>query len=101
MSLRNFCAVCRITFEGSLDEPHRRDVEGFSDTITIGESRKGSDARITSIHFPILRYFALFASRCLIGHGNCGNLSIPDIIILHHGLYSDNSFSMGALLPNG
>ena len=29
-----------------------------------------SDARITSIHFPVLCYFAVFASSCLIGHGN-------------------------------
>ena len=51
MSLRNFCAVCRIPFEGGLEEPHHKDVDGFIDTITVGESRKGSDARITSIHF--------------------------------------------------
>ena len=62
-------------------------MEGFIDTITVGETRKVSDARITSIHFPVLCYFALFSSRCLIGRRNCGNLNIPDIIILHHGLY--------------
>ena len=87
MSLRNFCTVCRIPFEGSLDEPHRKDVDGFIDTITVGETRKVSDARITSIHFPVLHCFAIFASRCLIGHGNYGNLSVPDIIILFHALF--------------
>src|SRR4051812_12534278 len=64
----------------------------------VGETRKVSDARITSIHFPVLRYFAIFASRCLIGRGNCGNLSVPDIIILFHGLYSDNTGSMGGII---
>ena len=29
MSLRNFCTVCRIPFEGRLDEPHRKDVDGL------------------------------------------------------------------------
>ena len=82
MSLRNFCAVCRIPFEGKLEEPHRRDVGGFVNTITAGDPKKGSDARISSIHFPVLRYFSIFASRCLIGRGNSGNLSVPDIIIL-------------------
>ena len=67
MSLCDFCAVCKIPFEGSLEEPHRKDVDGFIDTITVGESRKVSDARITSIHFPVLHYFAIFAGRCLIG----------------------------------
>ena len=82
MSLYEFCTVCKIPFGGSLEEPHRRDVDGFIHTITIRETRKVSIARITSIHFPVLRYFAIFASRCLIGRENCGNLSIPDIIIL-------------------
>ena len=69
MSLEEFCRVCKIPFEGSLEEPHRKDVDGFIDTITVGETRKVSDARITSIHFPVLRYFAIFASSCLIGRG--------------------------------
>ena len=98
MSLYDFCRNRLVPFEGKTEEPHCDDVEGFIDTITVGETRKVSDARITSIHFPVLCYFALFASRCLIGRRNCGNLSIPDIIILHHGLYGDNSFSMGGII---
>ena len=76
----DFCRVCLVPFEGTTEEPHRSDVDGFIDIITVGETRKVSDARITSIHFPVLCYFALFASRCLIGHENCGNLSVPDSI---------------------
>ena len=76
MSLYDFCRICLVPFEGKTEEPHHDDVEGFIDTITVGETRKVSDARITSIHFPVLRYFALFASHRLIGHENCGNLSI-------------------------
>ena len=33
MSLCDFCAVCKIPFEGSLEEPHRKYVDGFIDTI--------------------------------------------------------------------
>ena len=98
MPLDEFFKVCKIPFEGTLDEPHRKDVDGFIDTITVGETRKVFDARITSIHFPVLRYFAIFASRCLIGRGNCGNLSVPDIMILFHGLFCDNSVSMGDII---
>ena len=93
-----FCAVCKLPFTGSIEEPHHNDVEGFIDTIAVGETRKVSDARITSIHFPVLRYFAIFASRCLIGRGNCGNLSVPDIIILFHGLFYDNSVCTGGII---
>ena len=90
----NFAWFARYLSGGNLEEPHRKDVDGFIDTITVGEMRKVSDARISSIHFPVLRYFAIFASRCLIGHENCGNLSVPDIIILFHALFSDSSVSM-------
>ena len=58
MSLRDFCRVCLIPFEGIIEEPHHGDVDGFIDTITIGETRKVSDARTTNIHFFVLHYFA-------------------------------------------
>ena len=82
MSLRHFCAVCRIPYEGELEEPHREDVEGFVNTIAVEEPKKGSEAKVSSIHFPVLCYFTIFASRCLIGRENSGNLSVPDIIML-------------------
>ena len=44
MSLYDFCRVCLVPFEGKTEEPHRDDVEGFIDTITVGETRKVSDA---------------------------------------------------------
>ena len=98
MPLYEFCVVCNIPPNGILEEPPRKELEPFINLISMGETRKVSDARITSIHFPVLRYFALFASRCLIGRGNCGNLSVPDIIILFHGLYCDNTVSMGGII---
>ena len=98
MSLHDFCRVCEIPFVGSIEEPHRSDVDAFIDRIVVGETRKVSDARITSIHFPVLRYFAIFASRCLIGRGNSGNLSAPDLVILPHALFRDTTFSLGAII---
>ena len=44
MSLYDFCRVCLVPFEGNTEEPHHDDVEGFIDTITVGETRKVSDA---------------------------------------------------------
>ena len=94
----NFVRFCKLPFLGSVEEPHRNDVEGFIDTIAVGETRKVSDARITSIHFPVLRYFAIFSSRCLIGRENSGNLSSPDIVILRHAFFHDINFSLGAIV---
>ena len=75
MSLHDFCLVCKIPFVGSIKEPNPSDLDGFIDRIAVGEMRKLSDARTTS-------YFAVFASRCLIGRGNYGNLSAPDIFFV-------------------
>ena len=51
MTLREFCEVCKLPFPSFIEEPHSNDVEGFIDTIVVGETRKVSDARITSILF--------------------------------------------------
>ena len=61
MSLYEFFMVCKIPLGGSLEEPHRKDVDGFIDTITVGETRKVSEARITSIHFSC---FTLLRNIC-------------------------------------
>ena len=36
MSLYDFCWVCRIPFEGSLDEPHHKDVECLLTPLLLG-----------------------------------------------------------------
>ena len=36
MSLYEFCELCKLPFSGSVEEPHRNDVEGFIDTIAVG-----------------------------------------------------------------
>ena len=98
MSLYDFCGVCKLPFEGSVEEPHPRDVAGFIDMIVVGEMRKVSDARTTSTHFPVLCYYVIFASRCLIGRGNSGGLSAPDLAILRLALLCDRTFSLGAMV---
>ena len=37
MPLAEFWKVCKIPFEGTLDEPHRKDVQEFIDTIMVGK----------------------------------------------------------------
>ena len=51
MPLYDFCVVCKLPFEGIIEEPHPSDVAEFIDMIVVGETRKVSDARTTSIHF--------------------------------------------------
>ena len=40
----------------------------------------------------------IFASRCLIGRRNSGNLSAPDLVILRRALFHDTTFSLGAIV---
>ena len=101
MSLYDFCVACKLPFEGSVEEPHPSDVAEFIDEIVVGEKRKVSDARITGVHFSVLRYYAIFASRCLIGRGNSGGLNAPDLAILRHALLHDRTFSLALWLLNG
>src|SRR4051812_46831697 len=90
--------VCKSPYEGSVSEPSLRDVEDFIDEVTVGERRKVSEARVASLRFPVLRYYSLFAGRRLIGRGECGGLSAPDLAILHHALFHDKTFSLGAMV---
>ena len=66
--------------------------------MTVGESRGVSEDRVASLHFPVLRYYSLFAGRCLTGRGESGTLSSPDLAILRHALYSDRTFSLSAIV---
>src|SRR4051812_39415183 len=36
MSLHDICRVCKIPLVGSIEEPHRSDVDGFIDRIVVG-----------------------------------------------------------------
>jgi hypothetical protein len=98
MTLEEFCQVCMIPNEGSPIEPHPSDISEFLSEVTVGEQRGVSEARVASLHFPVLHYYSLFTGRCLTGRWESGTLSSPDIAILQHALYSDRTFSLGAMI---
>ena len=51
MMLYDFCEVCKLPYEGSIEEPRPSDVEDFINEVTVGERRKVSEARVSSLHF--------------------------------------------------
>ncbi len=97
-TLQDFCNVCKLPYVGDIRDPRPRDLEDFIGTIVVGEERGVSRARTASIHFPVLRYFSLFVGKCLIGRGEAGSLSSPDLAVLHEGLYSNKTYSLGAIV---
>ena len=52
-----FCRICLIPFEGSVEEPHRDDVEGFIDTIA--EGKRGRFTMQESLAYIFLFYVTL------------------------------------------
>ena len=98
MTLQDFCNVCKLPYVGDIRDPRPRDLEDFIGSIAVGEERGVSRAIIASIHFPVLRYFSLFVGKCLIGRGEAGSLSSPDLAVLREGLYNDKTYSLGAIV---
>jgi hypothetical protein len=65
LTLDEFCEICLIPSDGDLREPRPEEFEDFLHTLIVGEFRGVSKARVTSLHFPDVHYFALFIGKCL------------------------------------
>ena len=50
------------------------------------------------LHFPVVRYFAYFITKCLLAREKVGALSSPDLAVLHRALEADNTHSLGAIV---
>ena len=99
--LTEFCEICLLPSDGGLVEPRPTEFEGFYRTLTAVDERGVSSVTATSIHFPAMHYFAFFTVKCLLAREKVGALSAPDFVVLRHALYSDNSYSLGAIVAHG
>ena len=93
-----FFNVCKVPYEGHISEPRSRDMDDFIFETTVGEERGVSEARVASLHFPVLRYYSLFVGRCLVGRWESGGLSAHDLAILRHALYAERTSSLGPIV---
>jgi hypothetical protein len=98
MSLEEFCDACKIPFWGSLNEPQPSDYVMFLASLCNGEDRGVTQARIKSIHFPAIRYFALFNGKCISGKQDCSALCAPDLSIIHTALTGLKPYNLGAIV---
>ena len=87
-----------IPLEGSMAKPRPGEFEEFLLELCVGEYRGVSKARVTSLHFPSVHYFAIFIERCLTAKQDSSMLSAPDLSILHSALYGDRTHSLGAIV---
>ena len=64
----------------------------------MGDERRVSALTAADLHFPVVRYFALFITKCLLAREKVGALSSPDLVVLRHALEGDNTYSLGAIV---
>ena len=87
-----------IPSDGSLVEPRPAEFDGFYRTLTVGDERGVSSITAPSLHFPAIRYFAYFITKCLLAREKVGALSSPYLAILYRALEGDNIYSLGAIV---
>ena len=64
----------------------------------MGEFREVSKSRVTSLHFAVVHYFGLFIGKRLTTRHEGGTLSAPNLAILCCALFSDRTYSLGAII---
>ena len=79
-------------------EPRLAKFEAFYRTLTVGDQRGVSAITAAGLHFPAVRYFALFITKCLLARGKVDALSSPDLANLRRALEGDNTYRLGAIV---
>jgi hypothetical protein len=98
MTLAEFCNVCLIPFDGNLREPRPAGLEEFYSSLSVEDPRGVSSATPASLHFPTVRYFAIFIAKCLLAREKVSALSAPGLAVLHRTLHGVNTYSLGAIM---
>lgn len=57
-----------------------------------------TEGRINSIHFPSIRYVALFNGRCIVGKQDCSTLCAPDLSLRHVALPRIKCSNLGEII---
>ena len=68
--------------------------------ICHGRTFSEDDGKISSIHFPAIRFFAYFITKCVLARKNGGKITIPDLAFLAAALQGNRTYNLGALIAN-
>jgi hypothetical protein len=69
--------------------------------ICQGRSFSEESGKIWSIHFPSIRYFAYFISKCVLARRTASKLSSYDLAFISATLRQDRTYNLGALIDFG
>jgi hypothetical protein len=66
--------------------------------ICQGKSFTGEGGKIQNIHFPSIRYFAYFITKCVLARKAASKLSCCDLAFIAAALRDDRTYNLGALI---
>jgi hypothetical protein len=66
--------------------------------ICQGRSFTWEGGKIQNIHFPSIRYFAFFITKCVLARKSASRLSLHDLTFIAAALRSDRIYHLGALI---
>ena len=96
--LTKFCDISLIPSDREIRDPRPAEFEEFYCTLSVGDERGVSSVTTTSLQLPSMHYFSLFIAKCLLAREKVGALSAPDFAVLHHALYGNSTYSLGAIV---
>jgi hypothetical protein len=66
--------------------------------ICQGRSFTGEGVKTRNIHFPSIRYFAFFITKCVLARKSASKLSLHDLAFIAAALRRDRTYHLGALI---
>jgi hypothetical protein len=95
-----FCTAIRVPQWGSLERirGQPRPLLELYEEICQGRSFTGEGGKIRNIHFPSIRYFAFFITKCVLARKSASRLSLHDLAFIAAALRSDRIYHLGALI---
>jgi hypothetical protein len=75
-----------------------RTLTDLYEEICQGRSFSGENGKIQNIHFPSIRYFAYFITKCVLARKVASKLSSCDLAFIVAALKGDRTYNLGALI---
>jgi hypothetical protein len=95
-----FCVAIRVPQWGSRERMNEwpRPLMDLYEEICEGRSFTGDNGKIQNIHFPSIRYFAYFITKCVLARKAANKLSSCDLAFIAAALRRDRAYNLGALI---
>jgi hypothetical protein len=92
-----FCAAIRVPQWGSREKMKERPrpLMDLYEEICQGRSFSGESGKIWNIHFPSIRYFAYFITKCVLARKVANKLSSYDLAFIVAAVRHDRTYNLG------